>query len=58
MTDDDLRFGDVSGTENEREGARTNRIVDALITAFQVLIIGYVLLVTVEILFNVSIPLI
>lgn len=58
MTDDDLRFGDVSGSENGSGDEDTPKIVDALITVVQVLIVGYVILAIIEILFNVSIPLI
>lgn len=53
MTDDDLRFGDVSG-----EGSNNDDIVDSLITVAQVLLVIYVILKIVEILFNVSVPLI
>lgn len=53
MADDDLRFGDLANGG----GGGTN-IVDRLITALQIVVIGYVLLKVVEILFNISIPLI
>ncbi|SFS00494.1 hypothetical protein SAMN05216559_2368 [Halomicrobium zhouii] len=53
MTDDDLRFGDVSGANRT-----DNKLVNWMIQAFQVLVLGYVLLKTIEILLDISIPLI
>lgn len=53
MTDDDLRFGDVSGSSGSN-----NDISDSLIQLVEVLIIGYVIIKIVEILFNVPIPLV
>jgi len=53
MTDDDLRFGDVSGGSSGNSG-----IFDTLIEIFVSLIMIYVILRVVEILFNVPIPLI
>lgn len=53
MTDDDLRFGDVSG-----ESSNNDNIVDSLITVAQVLLVVYVILKMLEILFNIPIPLI
>lgn len=52
MSDDDLRFGDISGN-----GEGKNDIVDRLITVFKVIVVGYVILKSVEILLNVQIPL-
>jgi hypothetical protein len=52
MTDDDLRFGDVSGSEN----SGPNDILDWFIQIFIGLILLYVLLRVVEILFNIPIP--
>lgn len=54
MTDDDLRFGDVSGTDSA--SGSNEDIVDKLVTAAKVLILVYVLLAMVEILFNVPVP--
>lgn len=51
MTDDDLRFGDISGS------GTTNGIVDLLIKTVQVLILVYVILRVVELLFNIPVPL-
>ena len=52
MPDDDLRFGDVSGSRGNKD------ITEWLVTLFQVVILVYVILKVVEILFNVPIPLI
>lgn len=59
MADDDLRFGDISGSGS---GSGADNIVDRMInlfvTGFMGLIFLYVLLKTVEILLNVNIPLV
>lgn len=52
MADDDLRFGDIKGSSGG------NDIVDTLITVFQVIVVLYVILKTLEVLLNVPIPLI
>lgn len=54
--DDDLRFGDV-GSEDGSSGTGSG-IVDRLTEAFVALIILYVILKSVEILLDISIPLI
>lgn len=54
MSDDDLRFGDVSGSSGGASGS--GGIVDLFVRIFVGLIMLYVLLATVEILFNVPIP--
>lgn len=51
MTDDDLRFGDISGSSN-------TSMFDSLIELLKILVAIYVLLRVVEILFNIPIPLI
>lgn len=53
MTDDDLRFGDVSGS-----GSSNDDITDLLIQSFQALIIFYVIVKTIEVLLNIQIPLV
>lgn len=52
--DDDLRFGDVDGGGSASGGV--GGIIELMIRAFVGLIILYVLLSTVEILFNIPIP--
>jgi hypothetical protein len=56
--DDDLRFGDVSGegTNNRENRNIAERTLELLVSAFIILVMGYMLLKTVEILFEVSIP--
>ena len=55
--DDDLRFGDVGKSEGG-VGGKGDDIINYLIQAFVALIILYVLLSTIEILFNIPIPLV
>ena len=53
MADDDLRFGDLSGSGGtDGDGG----ILELMIRAFVGLVMVYVLLATVEILFNIPIP--
>lgn len=53
MTDDDLRFGDVSGSDTESKTA-----VDRFVDIFKLLILLYVILTVVEVLFNIPVPLV
>lgn len=53
MTDDDLRFGDVSGSTGSSDD-----ITDPLVQVFKALVILYVILKTAEVLFNIPIPLV
>jgi len=55
--DDDLRFGDVSGSSNSSSSGGTD-IADLIRQAFTAIVGLYVLLKVVEVLFNVPIPLI
>jgi hypothetical protein len=52
MTDDDLRFGDISGGGGDSE----NDIIDTFRRIIIGLIMFYVLLVVLETLFNVPVP--
>lgn len=53
--DDDLRFGDVGGNGGTG-GDRAGGIIELMIRGFIGLILLYVLLSTIEILFNIPIP--
>lgn len=54
MSDDDLRFGDVNGDDDNSNDV----IVDQLINVAKVLLVVYVILKMLEILFNIPVPLI
>lgn len=57
MTDDDLRFGDVGGTDND-ESSNNDDIVNSLIKIAKVFIVVYVILAMMETMLNISIPVI